>query len=562
MNSLWEGVCFEAVHSSLKRRRAAPVRMQLGYGLPPDGKIIGKLAQTAQRLAEPLPTVDIWCLPGFAYTDPMLVQIALRIRTAAWLLAIAIPLLLAGCDGDGEAAKQPSTLERVQEEGALRVVTRNSPATYFQDRNGETGFEYELVKRFAENLGVQLQIETADNLDDLFSRLNQTDGPVLAAAGLVDSEGRKSQAQFSQAYLQVTPQVIYRNGQPRPSRPEDLVGKRILVLQGSSHAEQLAQLQATLPELKYEESSAVEVVDLLRMVDEGQIDLTLVDSNELAMNQVYFPNVRVAFDLGDARNLGWAVASGSDDSLLVEVNHFLALVEENGSLQRLKQRYYGHVDVLGYVGAYTFAKHLQQRLPRYEQHFKQAAEKHKIDWRLLAAVGYQESLWQPDATSKTGVRGLMMLTQGTAQAMGVANRLDPRQSIMGGGKYLALIHSGLAEDLEEPDRTWFALAAYNIGIAHLGDARKLAKAEGLNPNKWLDVQKMLPRLAQKQWYSKTRYGYARGGETVHFVRNIRRYYDILNWVTQPQLEGTQMAESGFHVPGVNKTIPPEDSTQL
>ncbi|WP_160082229.1 membrane-bound lytic murein transglycosylase MltF [Pseudomonas sp. 8AS] len=492
----------------------------------------------------------------------MFAQTALRIRTAAWLLATAIPLLLAGCDGDGEVTKQPSALERVQKEGVLRVVTRNSPATYFQDRSGETGFEYELVKRFAENLGVELQIETADNLDDLFSRLNQPDGPELAAAGLVDSAGRKSQAQFSQPYLQVTPQVIYRNGQPRPSRPDDLIGKRILVLQGSSHAEQLAQLKTTLPALKYEESAAVEVVDLLRMVDEGQIDLTLVDSNELAMNQVYFPNVRVAFDLGDASNLGWAVAGGTDDSLLQEVNHFLALVEENGSLQRLKQRYYGHVDVLGYVGAYTFAKHLQQRLPRYEQHFKQAAEKHKVDWRLLAAIGYQESLWQPDATSKTGVRGLMMLTQGTAQAMGVANRLDARQSILGGGKYLALIHGSLAEDLEEPDRTWFALAAYNIGIAHLGDARKLAKAEGLNPDKWLDVQKMLPRLAQKQWYSKTRYGYARGGETVHFVRNIRRYYDILNWVTQPQLEGTQVAESGIHVPGVNRTLPKEEPTQL
>lgn len=492
----------------------------------------------------------------------MFAQTALRIRTAAWLLATAIPLLLAGCDGDGEVTKQPSTLERVQKEGVLRVVTRNSPATYFQDRSGETGFEYELVKRFAENLGVELQIETADNLDDLFSRLNQSNGPQLAAAGLVDSPGRKSQAQFSQPYLQVTPQVIYRNGQPRPSRPDDLIGKRILVLQGSSHAEQLAQLKTTLPALKYEESAAVEVVDLLRMVDEGQIDLTLVDSNELAMNQVYFPNVRVAFDLGDASNLGWAVAGGTDDSLLQEVNHFLALVEENGSLQRLKQRYYGHVDVLGYVGAYTFAKHLQQRLPRYEQHFKQAAEQHKVDWRLLAAIGYQESLWQPDATSKTGVRGLMMLTQGTAQAMGVANRLDARQSIQGGGKYLALIHGSLAEDLEEPDRTWFALAAYNIGIAHLGDARKLAKAEGLNPDKWLDVQKMLPRLAQKQWYSKTRYGYARGGETVHFVRNIRRYYDILNWVTQPQLEGTQVAESGIHVPGVNRTLPKEEPTQL
>ena len=90
----------------------------------------------------------------------------------------------------------------------------------------------------------------------------------------------------------------------------------------------------------------------------------------------------------------------------------------------------------------------------------------------------------------------------------------------------------------------------------------LAQAEGLNPNKWLDVQKMLPRLAQKRWYSKTRYGYARGGETVHFVRNVRRYYDILNWVTQPQLEGSRVAESGLHVPGVNKTIPKEEPTQL
>ncbi len=470
-------------------------------------------------------------------------------RAAAWLMATGIFLLLGSCSSE---EPKPTTLERIQKEGVLRVVTRNSPATYFQDRNGETGFEYELVKRFAENLGVELKIETADNLDDLYARLSQADGPELAAAGLVASEGRKSVAKFSQPYLEVTPQVIYRDGDRRPSRPEDLVGKRIMVLQGSSHAEQLRELQATLPELKFEESSAVEVVDLLRMVDEDQIDLTVVDSNELAMNQVYFSKVRVAFDFGDSRNLGWAMAPGADDSLLQEVDHFLALVEENGSLQRLKDRYYGHVDVLGYVGAYTFAQHLRQRLPRYEQHFRQAGEQQKVDWRLLAAVGYQESMWQPDATSKTGVRGLMMLTQGTAQAMGVANRLDPRQSIQGGGKYLALIHAGLADELTEPDRTWFALAAYNIGIAHLSDARKLAQNEGLDPNKWLDVQKMLPRLSQKQWYSKTRYGYARGGETVHFVRNIRRYYDILTWVTQPQLEGNQMVNSALHIPGIAK----------
>ncbi|MBO5391579.1 MAG: membrane-bound lytic murein transglycosylase MltF, partial [Pseudomonas sp.] len=424
----------------------------------------------------------------------------IRPRCAKWLLATGLFLMLSAC------VEKPSTLERVKEDGVLRVITRNSPATYFEDRNGETGFEYELVKRFADDLGVELKIETADNLDELFNQLGQPDGPVLAAAGLVSSEKRLQQARFSHPYLEVTPQIIYRNGQSRPTSAADLAGKRITVLKGSSHAEQLAELKKQYPGIEYDESDAVEVVDLLRMVDEGQIDLTLVDSNEVAMNQVYFPNVRVAFDLGDARSQRWAVAAGEDNSLLNEINAYLDKVEKNGTLQRLKDRYYGHVDVLGYVGAYTFAQHLQQRLPKYEKFFKEAAKKEQIDWRLLAAMGYQESLWQPAVTSKTGVRGLMMLTQNTAQAMGVSNRLDAKQSIMGGAKYLALIKSELDDDIQEPDRTWFALAAYNVGGGHLEDARKLAKKEGLNPNKWLDVKKMLPRLAQKQWYSKTRYG--------------------------------------------------------
>ncbi|UVJ45041.1 membrane-bound lytic murein transglycosylase MltF [Pseudomonas sp. LS1212] len=486
----------------------------------------------------------------------MFAQTALRQRCARWLIATGLFLMLGAC------VDKPSTLERVKEDGVLRVITRNSPATYFQDRNGETGFEYELVKRFADDLGVELKIETADNLDEIFAGLGKPSGPVLAAAGLVSSEKRKLDARFSHPYLEVTPQIIYRNGQSRPTDAKNLVGKRIMVLQGSTHAEQLAELKKQYPALNYDESDAVEVVDLLRMVDEGQIDLTLVDSNEVAMNQVYFPNVRVAFDLGDARDQRWAVAVGDDNSLLNEINSFLDKVRKNGTLQRLKDRYYGHVDVLGYVGAYTFAKHLQQRLPRYEKHFQASAKQEQVDWRLLAAIGYQESLWQPSVTSKTGVRGLMMLTQRTAQAMGVSNRLDAKQSIRGGAKYFMYVKSQLDDKIKEPDRTWFALAAYNVGGGHLDDARKLAKQEGLNPNKWLDVKKMLPRLSQKQWYRKTRYGYARGGEPVHFVANIRRYYDILTWVTQPQLEGSQVADSNLHVPGVDKTKPTEETPQL
>lgn len=475
----------------------------------------------------------------------MFAHTVFRKRCTSWLLATGIFLMLSSC------AEPPSELERIQEEGVLRVITRNSPSTYFQDRNGETGFEYELVKRFAGHLGVKLQIETADNIEDIFSRLNRPGGPSLAAAGLVASEGRGELARFTRPYLETATQVVYRRGQRRPTRIEDLIGQRILVLKGSSHAEKLQVLQAQYPELRYEESDAVEAVDLLRMVDDGQIDLTLVESNELSMNQVYFTNARVAFDLDQENHLSWVLPNGEDDSLLNAANEFLAEAQHNGTLQRLHERYYGHVDVLGYVGAYAFAQHLQQRLPRYEKAFRETAKAHGIDWRLLAAIGYQESHWKPDAVSKTGVRGLMMLTLRTAKAMGVSNRIDPVQSIQGGGKYLVKVHASLPDSILEPDRTWFALAAYNVGGGHLEDARKLTEAEGLDPNKWLDVKQILPRLSQKQWYSKTRYGYARGGEPVHFVANIRRYYDILTWLTQPQMEGQQLVQSDIHIPGIH-----------
>lgn len=466
------------------------------------------------------------------------------IRTLLLCCAAGLLLALNGC------SKPPSTLERIQEKGVLHVITRNSPSTYFQDRNGDTGFEYELVKHFAKQLGVELKIETAENIDQLFSRLGAEDGPVLAAAGLVESPARLAHVRFSDPYLDVAAQVIYHHKNPRPKQAQHLVGKNLLALKGSIHEDNLKALKQEYPDLDYAVSDQVESVDLLRMVDEQQIDLTLVNSNQVAMNQVYFPNIRVAFNLNDNLQQRWAIAAGDDISLLNEINRFLANAKQSGLLQRLTERYYGHVDTLGYVGAYAFARHLQQRLPNYEAAFRDAAKEHAIDWRLLAAMGYQESHWLPTATSKTGVRGLMMLTQRTAQAMGVNDRLDPKQSIQGGARYIALLMSQLPSEINASDRIWFALAAYNVGMGHLEDARKLTAAEGLDPNAWLDVKTILPRLAQKQWYSKTRYGYARGGEPVHFVNNIRRYYDILTWVTQPQIEGAHITSGSTHVPGL------------
>ena len=477
-------------------------------------------------------------------------------RALLWLLPLLF--VLSGCqeehDGTAHRAARPfapDSLAQIRKAGELVVLTRNTPSTYFQERNDAAGFEYDLALAFARHLGVTLRVETADTIEQLYQRLLTDNRPLLVAAGLTGNPARQPDVLYSESYLQVTPQVIYHTSAARPQRATDLVGKRILLLRDSIHAGLLQQLQQQHPELEFDTSDEVESVDLLRMVDEGLIDITLVNSNELAMHQVYFPHIQLAFSLEPVLDLQWAIRqprNHSDTSLLDAVNGFLQQSRQQGLIDALVERYYGHLDVMGYVGANAFAKHLQQRMPRYESLFREHAEEFGLDWQFLAAVGYQESHWDPQARSKTGVRGLMMLTQRTAEEMEVQDRLDPAQSIRGGARYLAQMLERLPDSIGYPERYWFALAAYNIGLGHLEDARRLTVQAGLDPDSWIDVRSILPRLAQKQWYSQTRYGFARGGEPVHFVNNIRRYYDILSWSTRPASEDGVIG--GLHTPAV------------
>lgn len=465
-----------------------------------------------------------------------------------WLCSGLIGLCLVGC----EPKSPPTMLDKIKQEGVLHVVTRNSPVSYFEDRNGKTGFEYELTKRFAKRLGVELQIETVNTLDELYSKVANDKTPIIGAAGLIDNEQRSQQVTFTDPYLLVDTIVVYRQGNRIPSSVSDLLAKKILVIKGSSQADQLAKLKQQYPTLSYEESDAVDVIDLLQMVEDKKIDMTLVNSNELSMTQVYYPNVRPGFTLAKNQELSWIVAQGDDNSLVDAINEFFTEAKADGSLTGLADRFYGHVDVLGYVGAFSFAKNLQDRLPKYEPYFIQYGKKYKLDWKLIAAIGYQESHWNPDAVSPTGVRGLMMLTTNTAKAMGVANRLDAKQSIMGGAKLFANLKAEITEAIAEPDRTFFALAAYNMGQGHVKDAQQLAKLQKLDANIWRNVNGVLTLLSQKQWYQQTRYGYARGLEAKQFVRNVRRYYDILTWLDQSQRELTINKKQSLHIPALSR----------
>ena len=200
-------------------------------------------------------------------------------------------------------------------------------------------------------------------------------------------------------------------------------------------------------------------------------------------------------------------------------------------LTRVHDRYYGHTKKYDYVGTRNFIRHYESRLPRYRTMFEEAGAAWGVDWRLLAAIGYQESHWRAQAVSPTGVRGIMMLTQATADYLGIDNREDPLASIVGGAQYFARQTERVADTVAEPDRTWMALAAYNVGFNHLKDARMIVESQGGDPDTWIDVRAALPLLAQRKWYSQLPYGYARGWEPVLYVNNIRAYYNILQWLT-------------------------------
>jgi len=387
----------------------------------------------------------------------------------------------------------PNLLERIIKSGVLVVTSSNGPVSYYEGPFGFTGFEYDLANAFADSLDVELAIIDEPDLQD---QLNSIDNQAthFVANGITITQQLSQQVRFTTPYLETPQQVIYRRGDQRPRKVEDLVGRDIVVIAGSAHAQQLAVL--------------------------------IVDSTVYTIKRNLYPRARVGFELTEPQAVAWAFAQNADDSLYNAANQFLENQQELGTLAKLEQKYFSD-EGFDVGGALAFSSRIESRLPKWETYFREAANEFEIDWLLLAAVSYQESLWNQNARSFTGVRGLMMLTQATARQMGIKNRVDPEQSIYGGAKYLTITLDRIPERIVSPDRIWMALAAYNVGFGHLEDARKITQRQGGDPDVWLDVKERLPLLAKKKYYSQTKHGYARGWEPVTYVENIRNYYNIL-----------------------------------
>ncbi|WP_127347559.1 membrane-bound lytic murein transglycosylase MltF [Idiomarina mangrovi] len=440
-----------------------------------------------------------------------------------WLLLLSLSLL--SCT----PAPAPNQLEQIRERGVLRVGTTLSPTTYYLDQEQPAGLEYALAQRFADELGVSLQMVPRYSLKHLFGLLDSGEVDFIAA-GIDRTEQRSGKYRFTPPYQEIAQQVVFRQGSR--TRPRELaeLDAELVVVAGSSHAEWLQAQQQQLPELNWRASDEHDAIELLRLVMQGDIAYTIVDSNTLAVQRRFYPDLSVAFTVRDSIDVGWVLNQQLDASLYNPLIEFFGALRDSGELDQLVDQHFGHVNQFNYVDTTLFIQAVEQVLPRYRKLFQ--THSGSLDWRLLAAISYQESLWNPRAVSPTGVRGMMMLTLPTAQQMGVRSRLNPEQSIRGGARYFEQMLQRIPARIAEPDRVWFALAAYNIGLGHLEDARILTQQQGADPDRWIDVRKRLPLLRQKKFYRQTKFGFARGDEPVRYVGNIRRYYDTLIWLDE------------------------------
>ncbi|MCI5764032.1 membrane-bound lytic murein transglycosylase MltF [Actinobacillus porcinus] len=411
----------------------------------------------------------------------------------------------------------------LKERGSLIVGTLNNPVSYFINAEGQAGLEYDLSKAFADYLAVELKIEVFENIEDLFAALeaHQID---VAAANLLYHPKKLEQFQLGPAYYSASWQLVYRKGETRPTSLAQLKGK-LAVTNHPQLLEILAEQREKLPNLTWTLQNRRTPESLLLQVADGKIDYTIANSIDVSAAQQVRPELAVAFDVTDEASVHWYLPNSSYNDLQAALLDFMNNAIENGLIARIEEKYFNHFRKFDYVDMRSYTQAIEKVLPKYAPLF----EKYQgdLDWRLLAAVAYQESHWDENATSPTGVRGIMMLTKATAERMKIQDRMDVEQSIKAGSEYLHWLIAQVPDSIPQEDRIWFALAGYNMGLGHILDARRLTKNLGGNPDNWLDVKKNLPLLAEKRHYSNLKYGYARGYEAFQYVENIRRYMNSI-----------------------------------
>ncbi len=444
-----------------------------------------------------------------------------RRAARVWALVLVATLVAAACG--------PSTLPPPEADRTLVVAVLPGPASWFPGPDREPrGLDHDLLARFAAEHQWKLKVVTAVSPADVIAKVAA--GAVhVGAGGLfphLDAKVAGDRVMWTIPYCDVEPVVIHPIDGFAPRDLDDLAGARVAYRADSGIDVSLARTRAAHPEIRWEAVELASPQALITQVDQGRIDFAVVESNEAAVARHAHLDFAIALRAGESRGLAWAVPTGRT-ALRDAIDAYFAKAGSDGSLAQLVNLYLGPARDYGRSGADALVEKIRTVLPQYRRAFQEAQDATGIEWRLLAAIAWQESQWDPLATSETGVRGFMQLTEQTAQHLGVIDRLDARASILAAARYFADLKAKLPARIAEPDRTWIALAAFNLGFGHVEDARVLAQKRGLNPDRWNDVRQALPLLAEPEHHEQTKLGYARGGMPVAFVDKVRGFYDVL-----------------------------------
>ena len=438
------------------------------------------------------------------------------------LAAFALVVLLTGCPrGDAPTIIDYQTL------GELRVATRIDSMAYRSDADGHTdGFEHDLLLELGNELGVPVRFVVYPSAQRALTAVRRGDAH-LAAAALARNESLRG-IRWAPGIRDMKLVIAARGELAEAiSAPQQLAGRTVTARRGTLAAQHLRALRKSVPEMRIELVSGRRDEQLLADLADGRIALLATDEVQLAVAAVLRPELEIALALSNTAVMAWALPRNAPQDLVDTLTRFVGQARHDGLVARLEDRYLGHIQRLSQVDIAAFVARIRTRLPRFQAAFEAAAEETGVDWRLLAAVGYQESQWDPFAVSFTGVRGLMMLTDSTAARMGVRDRLDPAQSILGGARYFALMRESISDEVAEPDRTWMAIAAYNLGLGHLRGARQIARSLKRDSTTWVSMRGVLPLMSRPSFARRLRAGPARGGEAVIMTENVRAFYDIL-----------------------------------
>ena len=414
-------------------------------------------------------------------------------------------------------------LKRVLDDNRVTFVTRLGPTTYYEIKNKKFGYHYSIMKEFADFLDVELSVKVVNNLADARSMIVSREADIISGWNIINSD---NDIKTSYPYNRIDYVIVAKSNISRQSNIDDKI------LKNNVHAIE-SQVITNVnsdkeKELKYSYKIWYDknIDDLLKMLIDNEIMFLFMSSDEFKILSKYYRDIRIVkrHSINEAEY--WVLPGNVGSNMQNKISDFFNLMINNNRLATIYQNFFGQQQHT-FVGSKIFIKDLVEIFPTYEFFFKEASRLFNFDWRLIASIGYQESRWKKDAVSYTGVKGIMMLTKDTAREVGVDDRRDPRNSIFGGAKYLRSIYNRLDYDLDDNEKKWFAIAAYNIGLGHVEDAIKLASKNGVDIRKWSDIEPYILMLSQSEFYRQTKYGYARGWETVKYVQNIKQYYDII-----------------------------------